>query len=113
MENGQENKDGIHDQPLVTSNRSQNKVVVQQADQFEDPELAGRILTALERVRPYLNIDEGDVELVKVDRVTGIVEVRLLGSCRTCSMSPMTLRAGVERAIMQAAPEVKRVEAVA
>ena len=106
-------KDGIHNQPLVTSNGSQHKVMPQQADQFDDPELAGRILKALARVRPYLNIDEGDVELVKVDRTTGIVEVRLLGSCRTCSMSPMTLRAGVERAIMHEAPEVKRVEAVA
>jgi Fe-S cluster biogenesis protein NfuA len=113
VENGPNNKRIIHDQPLVTSNGSQHRVIVQQADQFEDPELAGRILSALERVRPYLKIDEGDVELVSADRSTGIVEVRLLGSCRTCSLSPMTLRAGVERAIIQAAPEVKRVEAVA
>lgn len=113
MNKDQTNTDGIHNQPLVTSNGSQHKVIPQQADQFEDPELAGRILKALARVRPYLNIDEGDVELVRVDRTTGIVEVRLLGNCRTCSMSPMTLRAGVERAIMHDAPEVKRVEAVA
>lgn len=103
----------VHNQPLVTKHGSENKVLLQQAEQFEDPELAGRILGALERVRPYLNIDEGDVELVKVDRATGVVEVRLLGNCRTCSLSPMTLRAGVERAIMAAAPEVTRVEAVA
>lgn len=113
MNTGDTHKEGIHNQPLVTSNGSQHKVLPQQADQFEDPELAGRILKALARVRPYLKIDEGDVELVRVDRAAGIVEVRLLGNCRTCSLSPMTLRAGVERAIMHDAPEVKRVEAVA
>jgi Fe-S cluster biogenesis protein NfuA len=65
----------------------------------------------LEKVRPYLQIDGGDVELVKI-REDNIVEVRLLGSCNNCPMSQMTLRAGIERALMSEIPELKRIESV-
>ncbi len=65
----------------------------------------------LERVRPYLKIDGGDVELVRLTP-DGIVEVKLLGSCLVCPMSIMTLRAGIERALMLEHNEVKRVEQV-
>lgn len=75
-------------------------------------EIGQRILHALERARPYLQIDGGDVELVNIDLSAGIVEVRLLGACKTCSMSIMTLRAGIERMIIHDVPEIKRVESV-
>lgn len=65
----------------------------------------------LEKVRPYLKVDGGDVELVRLTP-DGIVEVRLLGSCILCPMSMMTLRAGIERALMLEHNEVKRVEQV-
>jgi Fe-S cluster biogenesis protein NfuA len=65
----------------------------------------------LEKVRPYLKVDGGDVELVQLTP-EGIVEVRLLGSCILCPMSIMTLRAGIERALMLEHEEVKRVEQV-
>jgi Fe-S cluster biogenesis protein NfuA len=65
----------------------------------------------LEKVRPYLKVDGGDVELVQLT-LEGIVEVRLLGSCVLCPMSIMTLRAGIERALMLEHEEVKRVEQV-
>lgn len=65
----------------------------------------------LERVRPYLQIDEGDVEAVRI-REDNTVEVRLLGSCAGCAMSQMTLRAGIERALMRAYPQIRRVEAI-
>ncbi len=65
----------------------------------------------LEKVRPYLKVDGGDVELVQLTP-EGIVEVRLLGSCVLCPMSIMTLRAGIERALMLEHEEVKRVEQV-
>ena len=65
----------------------------------------------LEKVRPYLKVDGGDVELVQLTP-EGIVEVRLLGSCILCPMSNMTLRAGIERALMLEHEEVKRVEQV-
>ena len=66
---------------------------------------------SLASVRPYLNEDGGDVELVRVTD-DGIVEVRLVGSCQQCPMSIMTLRAGIERALMLAHQDVKRVEQV-
>lgn len=70
-----------------------------------------KVLTALETIRPYLQADGGDVELVKVTN-EGIVEVRLTGACVGCPMSQMTLRAGVERALIREIPGIKRVEAV-
>jgi Fe-S cluster biogenesis protein NfuA len=65
----------------------------------------------LKSVRPYLQRDGGDVELVRITE-EGIVEVRLVGSCISCPMSIMTLRAGIERSLMIAHAEVKRVEQV-
>jgi Fe-S cluster biogenesis protein NfuA len=66
---------------------------------------------SLVRIRPYLQEDGGDVELVKVTE-DGIVEVRLTGSCVSCPMSLMTLRAGIERALMLDHEDVKRVEQI-
>ena len=63
----------------------------------------------LEGVRPYLQEDGGDIELVSV-YADGIVEVRFLGECATCSLAIMTLRAGIERALMLALPEIRRIE---
>ena len=69
------------------------------------------IEASLERMRIFLAIDGGDVELVRV-KENGIVEVRLLGSCAGCPMSLMTLRAGIERSLMIEHPGVLRVEQV-
>lgn len=66
---------------------------------------------SLEKVRYYLQIDGGDVELVNV-QTDGVVKVRLIGACKDCPMSIMTLRAGIERALMREIHQVKRVEAV-
>ena len=66
---------------------------------------------SLDRLRVFLAIDGGDVQLVNM-REDGIVEVRLTGSCVGCPMSLMTLRAGIERSLMIQHPEVKRVEQV-
>lgn len=66
---------------------------------------------SLVRMRPYLKEDGGDVELVRITG-EGIVEVRLTGSCVSCPMSLMTLRAGIERALMLDHADVKRVEQV-
>ncbi len=71
-----------------------------------------RIEEALASLRPWLQADGGDVSFVRF-RPDGIVEVRWEGTCLICPMSQMTLRAGVERALMNAVPEIKRVQAVA
>ena len=70
-----------------------------------------KVEKALETIRPYLKADGGDVQLVKVTP-DGIVEVKLTGACIDCPMSQMTLRAGVERALIREVPAIRRVEAV-
>ena len=69
------------------------------------------ILKSLESIRPYLQADSGDVELIDISD-EGIVKVKLTGACAICPMSVMTLRAGVERSLMRDVPGIRRVEAV-
>ena len=69
-----------------------------------------KVESALNKIRPSLQADGGDVELVDVQ--DGIVSVRLTGACGSCPMSTMTLKMGVERAIRQEVPEVKKLVAV-
>ncbi len=66
---------------------------------------------ALEKIRPQLQADGGNVELVDITD-DNIVKVRLTGACHGCPMAQMTLQAGVAQAIKQAAPDVEGVEAV-
>lgn len=73
--------------------------------------MENEIQKALNNIRPYLQADNGDVELVEVTD-DGIVKVRLTGSCEICPLSVMTLRAGIERAIMKEVPSIRRIEAV-
>lgn len=70
-----------------------------------------KVEAALDQLRPFLEADGGDMELVEITD-DGIVKVRLLGACSDCTMSSMTLKAGLEEAIIKVAPEVVRVEAV-
>lgn len=67
-----------------------------------------KVQDALNKVRPSLQADGGDVELVEV--VDGVVKVRLQGACAGCPMSQMTLRNGIERYLKEQIPEVKSVE---
>jgi Fe-S cluster biogenesis protein NfuA len=69
-----------------------------------------QVETALEKIRPALQADGGDVELVDV--TDGVVKVRLTGACGTCPMATMTLKSGVERILKEEVPEVKEVQAV-
>ena len=69
------------------------------------------ILKALESIRPFLQADNGDVELIEITD-ENIVKVKLTGDCKDCPMSPLTLRAGIERALMKSVPGIRRIEAV-
>lgn len=71
-----------------------------------------QVEAALDKVRPALQRDGGDVELVEVTE-DGIVKVRLQGACQGCPMAQMTLQMGIERAVKELVPEVKSVQAVA
>ena len=73
--------------------------------------MKSEVQKALNNIRPYLQADNGDIELVEVTE-DGIVKVRLLGACEICPLSIMTLRAGIERAVMKEVPSIKRIEAV-
>ena len=69
-----------------------------------------KIEEALNKIRPSLQADGGNIELIDV--VDGVVKVKMTGACGGCPMSQMTLKMGVERTLKQHVPEVKRVESV-
>jgi len=66
---------------------------------------------ALNSIRPFLKTDGGDVELVSVDEFNN-VNLKLMGTCSNCSMSEMTMKAGIEQEIRRVFPEVNKVIAV-
>lgn len=70
-----------------------------------------KVEAAINKIRPMLQADGGNVELVAVSP-EGVVQVRLQGACAGCPMSQMTLKNGIERIIKKEVPEVKMVEAV-
>ena len=69
-----------------------------------------KVENALDKIRPALRADDGDVELVDVK--DGVATVRLTGACGSCPMSTMTLKMGVERIIKEEVPEIKELIAV-
>jgi Fe-S cluster biogenesis protein NfuA len=73
--------------------------------------LKEKVKEVLDKVRPALQADGGDVELIDVTE-DGIVKVRLKGACAGCPMSQMTLKQGIESTLKQEIPEVKRVVSV-
>lgn len=70
-----------------------------------------KVEAALEKIRPALMRDGGNVELVDVSE-DGVVKVKLQGACGGCPMSQMTLKMGIEKVVKEAVPEVKSVESV-
>jgi len=70
-----------------------------------------RVEGALQQIRPFLEADQGNISLVEVTD-DFIAKVELHGACKDCSMSYMTLKAGVEESIKKAVPEIKKVEAI-
>ncbi len=75
-------------------------------------ELSINVLKALEEVRPFLNSDGGDIELVAIEDGKHVT-VRLQGACTNCSVNHMTLRAGIETTIKKYAPQIETVVNVA
>lgn len=69
-----------------------------------------QVQEVLEKLRPFLLRDGGDVELVDIE--DGIVKLRLMGACGSCPSSTITLKAGIERALLEEVPGVKEVEQV-
>lgn len=70
-----------------------------------------RVATVIEGIRPFIQSDGGDIELVDVDG-QGVVKVRLQGACVGCPSAAMTLKMGVERALKEKVPEVSEVVSI-
>ncbi len=77
----------------------------------ESGELSKKIEEVLDTMRPFLNADGGNVELVEIEDGK-VVKLRLLGACSSCSMSHMTMKAGIEEGIKKALPQIETVLAI-
>ncbi len=71
-----------------------------------------RMMQVVESLRAPLQADGGDLEFVRFEEDTSVLEVRFLGNCSACPLAIMTLRAGIERVILRELPFIRRVEAV-
>ena len=74
-------------------------------------ELLERVEKAIDTVRPYLEADGGNVRVVEITS-DNIVKLELTGTCSSCAMSTMTMKAGIEEAVKKAVPEIVSVEAI-
>jgi Fe-S cluster biogenesis protein NfuA len=74
-------------------------------------DLKEQVEQALETIRPYLKADGGDVAIEEITS-DNVVKLKLLGNCGSCKMSFMTMKAGIEQAIMKAVPQITAVEAI-
>ncbi len=73
--------------------------------------LIDKIEIALNGIRPYLKEDGGDVRVVDI-LANGVLQIEMLGACGDCPMSKMTLKAGIEQAVLKAVPEIHSVRAI-
>ncbi|RNB78001.1 NifU family protein [Brevibacillus panacihumi] len=73
-------------------------------------EVMDQVQEVLDKLRPYLQRDGGDVQLVDVE--DGVVKLRLMGACGSCPSSTITLKAGIERALIEEIPGIKEVQQV-
>ncbi len=78
---------------------------------LEKTQLIQQIETALDDIRPHLAVDGGNVSVVDVSE-DFVVQVKWLGACESCSMSAMTMKAGVEQTIKSRLPQIQSVEAI-
>jgi len=75
------------------------------------PSINKRLNEALNTIRPYLEADGGDMKVIGLTEDM-VLQIELLGACSSCKMSTMTLKAGVEQAVLKAVPEIKSVVAI-
>ena len=77
----------------------------------ERTELIHKVDAALNDVRPHLAVDGGDVEIIEITEDM-IVKIKWLGNCENCFMSAMTMKAGIEQAVLNKVPQIKGIEAI-
>lgn len=78
---------------------------------IEKKGILARVEQALTTLRPHLEIDGGDIEVVELTDEM-VLKFKWMGNCETCSMSPMTMKGGIEHTIKSLVPEIKSIEAV-
>jgi Fe-S cluster biogenesis protein NfuA len=78
---------------------------------IQNEELVQKVKNVIDQIKPYLEADGGSISFVNITE-DNVVNVELHGACRSCPMSMMTLKNGVEQAVQKAIPEIKSVEAV-
>lgn len=78
---------------------------------MNNPELIHKVEMALDTIRPYLITDGGNVKILDITEA-GVLKLELMGSCGTCPMSAMTMKAGIEESVKRLVPEIKHIEAV-
>lgn len=76
-----------------------------------DQEIYSKVESSLDTIRPYLKADGGDIKVMEITDDM-VVKVKLLGACESCPMSFMTMKAGVEKSIKDAIPEIRGIETV-
>jgi Fe-S cluster biogenesis protein NfuA len=81
------------------------------SDSIHQEKLYAEVKAALDKIRPYLEADGGDVKIVEITDEK-VVMIELLGACGSCPMSTLTMKAGVEETIKREVPEIKSVEAI-
>jgi len=79
---------------------------------MKDQELQAKVAAVIEIIRPAIQADKGDIELISVDEDTGVVEVQLSGACVSCPASDQTLKAGIQRIMFDRVPGVTEVRNV-
>jgi Fe-S cluster biogenesis protein NfuA len=77
----------------------------------EIEKLKSRVEAVLDKIRPAIQMDGGDADLIDITP-EGVLVVQLTGHCETCSLSPMTMKLGVERMVLQEVPEIRAVESL-
>ena len=81
-------------------------------EQKSEQTLSERVSGVIEKIRPFIQSDGGDIELVDIDQESGKVSIRFQGACRGCPSAAMTLKMGVERHLKEQVPEISTVVAV-
>ncbi len=79
--------------------------------EVDNKTLLEQVVTALDGIRPYLEADGGDVKVLEITEDKEVI-LELLGTCSSCSMSTMTMKAGIEQTIKKAVPEITAVKAI-
>lgn len=82
------------------------------ADETNTATMAERVTDVVDRIRPLIQADGGDIQLIDVNEETGVVSIRFRGACVGCPSAAMTLKMGIERNLKERVPEVKEVVAV-